>query len=46
MLAKRRALRSGLTVDAAAAAIFAVGHPEIYRTLVLEGAWSNTDWAA
>jgi AcrR family transcriptional regulator len=46
MLAKRGALRNGLTIEAAAAAIFAIGHPETYRTLVLDGDWSNTDWTA
>lgn len=46
MLAKHGALRKGLTIEAAAAAIFAIGHPETYRTLVLDGDWSNTDWTA
>jgi len=46
ILAKRGALRKGLTVEAAAAAIFAIGHPETYRTLVLDGDWSTNDWAA
>ncbi len=46
LLADRRALRAGLTTDQAAAAIFAIGHPETYRSLVLEGAWSDELWAA
>lgn len=46
MLAQRGALRNGLTIEAAAAAIFAIGHPETYRTLVLDGDWNNTAWAA
>ena len=45
LLQARQALRDDLTVDQAAAAIFAVGHPEIYRTLVLEGTWSEREWA-
>jgi hypothetical protein len=45
MVAKRGALRKGLTIEAAAAAIFAIGHPETYRTLVLDGDWNNADWA-
>jgi hypothetical protein len=44
MLAERAALRSGMTIEAAAAAIFAIGHPEIYRALVLDGDWDNADW--
>ncbi len=28
-----------------AATIFAVGHPETYRTLVLDGDWSEDRWA-
>jgi AcrR family transcriptional regulator len=46
ILAQRGALREGLTVEAAASAIFAIGHPETYRTLVLDGDWSTNDWAA
>ena len=42
---QRGALRDGLTVDQAAAAIFAIGHPEIYRALVLDGAWDERQWA-
>ena len=33
-----------MTIEAAAAAIFAIGHPEIYRALVLDGDWDNADW--
>ena len=45
LLRDRAALRDGLTVDQAAAAMFAVGHPETYRTLVLDGSWSRVQWA-
>jgi len=38
-------LRSGLTIDGAAAAIFAIGHPETYRALVLDGDWDDDAWA-
>jgi AcrR family transcriptional regulator len=40
------ALRAGLTIDDAAAAIFAIGHPDVYRTLVLDGDWDDDRWAA
>jgi AcrR family transcriptional regulator len=46
LLAEGGALRRGLTVDNAAAAIFAIGHPETYRTLVLDGDWDDERWAA
>ena len=45
LLADRGALRAGLTIDGAAAAIFAIGHPEIYRALVLDGDWDVDAWA-
>lgn len=45
LLAQRGALRMGLTIDQAAAAIFAIGHPETYRTLVLDGDWDDDRWA-
>jgi AcrR family transcriptional regulator len=45
LLADRDALRPGTTVDGAAAAIFAVGHPETYRALVLDGDWDDDAWA-
>ena len=38
-------LRDDLTLDQAGAAIFAIGHPETYRTLVLEGSWNERQWA-
>jgi hypothetical protein len=44
-LEERGLLREGLTVRRAAATIFAVGHPEIYRELVLEGPWDASLWA-
>jgi AcrR family transcriptional regulator len=46
LLDQRGALRDGLTIDQAAAAIFAIGHPETYRALVLDGNWKNREWAA
>ena len=45
LLADRDALRPGMTIDGAAAAIFAIGHPETYRTLVLDGDWNDNAWA-
>jgi AcrR family transcriptional regulator len=45
LLADRKALRPGITIDGAAAAIFAIGHPEIYRGLVLDGDWDDDAWA-
>jgi len=46
LLDQRGALRDGLTIDQAAAAIFTIGHPETYRTLVLDGSWDDHRWAA
>ncbi len=46
LLHQRGALRDGLTIDQAAAAIFAIGHPETYRALVIDGNWNNREWAA
>jgi AcrR family transcriptional regulator len=45
LLADRKALRPGVTIDGAAAAIFAIGHPEVYRGLVLDGDWDDDAWA-
>lgn len=45
LLADRDALRPEMTIDGAAAAIFALGHPETYRALVLEGDWDDDAWA-
>lgn len=45
LLAQRNALHSGLTIEQAAAAIFAIGHPDTYRALVLDGDWTGEDWA-
>lgn len=45
LLASRGGLRPGLTLDDAAATIFAIGHPEIYRALVLDGDWDDDAWA-
>jgi AcrR family transcriptional regulator len=45
LLAERNALRPGMTIESAAAAIFAIGHPETYRALVLDGDWNDDAWA-
>lgn len=45
LLADRDALRSGVSIDDAAASIFAIGHSEIYRALVPEGDWDDDAWA-
>jgi AcrR family transcriptional regulator len=45
LLADRDALQPTMTVDGAAAAIFAIGHPETYRALVLDGDWDDDAWA-
>jgi AcrR family transcriptional regulator len=45
LLADRNALRPGMTIDGTAAAIFAIGHPETYRALVLDGDWDDDAWA-
>src|SRR5438270_238742 len=41
LLADRKALRQRMTIEEAAAAIFAIGHPETYRSLVLDGDWDE-----
>jgi AcrR family transcriptional regulator len=46
ILAERGALRHGLTEEDAAAAIFAVGHPDLYRFLVADEGWPQDRWAA
>jgi AcrR family transcriptional regulator len=46
LLDQRGALRDDLTIDQAAATIFTIGHPETYRTLVLDGNWDDHRWAA
>jgi AcrR family transcriptional regulator len=45
ILDERGALRPGLSRDDAAAAIFAIGHPDIYRFFVLEETWEPERWA-
>jgi AcrR family transcriptional regulator len=45
LLADRNALRPGMTIESAAAAIFAIGHPETYGTLVVDGNWDDDTWA-
>jgi len=44
LLADRNALRPRMTIESAAAAIFAIGHPETYRALVLDGNWDADTW--
>jgi AcrR family transcriptional regulator len=46
LLVERNALRPEMTIDGAAATIFAIGHPETYRALVLDGDWEDDAWAA
>jgi AcrR family transcriptional regulator len=46
ILAQRHALRKGLPEDEAAAVMFSIGHPDIYRFLVHEEGWSRDRWAA
>lgn len=38
----RRGLRAGLSDHESAAAVWAIGHPQVFRTLVLEVGWSVT----
>jgi AcrR family transcriptional regulator len=45
-LRARGALREGLADDAAAALIHAIGNPEAYRLLVVDGGWAPERWAA
>jgi AcrR family transcriptional regulator len=45
LFAKRGALREGLSLDDAAAIIYATGHPDVYRFLVIEGQWTADQWA-
>jgi AcrR family transcriptional regulator len=46
LISERGGLRGELTIDQAAAAIFAIGHPETFRALVLDGAWDVEQWAS
>jgi AcrR family transcriptional regulator len=46
LLADLGALRAGLTPERAAATIFAIGHPDSYRALVLDGEWDTHTWAS
>jgi hypothetical protein len=46
VLAERDALRPGLSAEDAAAAIFAVGHPDLYHFLVADEGWPQDRWAA
>lgn len=45
LLADRGALRHGLSARDAAATMFAVGHPDMYRFFVLERGWTAKRWA-
>jgi AcrR family transcriptional regulator len=45
LLAERHPLRTGTTTEQAAAAIFAIGHSETYRALVIDGSWDIDQWA-
>jgi AcrR family transcriptional regulator len=45
LLAERKALRSDLSIEQAAASIFAIGNSEAYRALVLDGDWNDDEWA-
>jgi AcrR family transcriptional regulator len=45
LFAKRGALRDGLSLEDAAALIYATGHPDVYRFLVIEGPWTADQWA-
>jgi AcrR family transcriptional regulator len=45
LLAERNALRSDLSIEQAAASIFAIGNSEAYRALVLDGDWTDDEWA-
>lgn len=44
LLEQRGALCDGLTIDQAAAVLFSIGHPDVYRTLVLDGDWDDHHW--
>lgn len=46
ILAQRGALRKSLSEEEAAAVMFSIGHPDIYRFLVYEEGWSPERWAA
>jgi AcrR family transcriptional regulator len=46
VLAERGMLRRGLGEDEAAAVIFSIGHPDLYRFLVTDHGWSPEHWAA
>jgi AcrR family transcriptional regulator len=46
ILAQRGALRRGVSEEEAAAVMFAIGHPDIYRFLVQEEGWAPDRWAA
>lgn len=46
LFANRGALRDGLSVDDAAALMYATGHPDVYRFLVVEQGWTPDHWAS
>jgi TetR/AcrR family transcriptional regulator, regulator of autoinduction and epiphytic fitness len=45
-LARRKALRPGLTQNAAADIVYTVMSPEVYRILTVERGWSDDDYEA
>lgn len=46
LLEERGGLRSGLTIEQAAATIFALGHPDMYRMFVLDQDWEPEHFAS
>ena len=45
-LARRKALRPGLTQNAAADIVYTVMSPEVYRILTVERGWGEDDYEA
>jgi AcrR family transcriptional regulator len=41
---ERGELHPGMSIDDAAAIYFATGHPDVYRSLVVEGDWTPERW--
>jgi AcrR family transcriptional regulator len=46
LLAQRGALREGISEGDAAAVMYSIGHPDVYRFLVHEEGWPPERWAA
>lgn len=42
---ERGELRAGISIEDAAGVYFATGHPDVYRSLVVEGDWTPAQWA-